>query len=81
MQPQRQALCWFTCGKDRINYSSQIDLEQALHVGNGLVPTPINNTLAEVFRLKFWLSLVLESIPCALSTVDLTSISIGVVDW
>lgn len=77
---QRQALCRISRGKDRIKHSSQIDLEQALHIGNRLVPASINNAFAEVFRLQFWLCLVLESISCALTTVDLIPISIGIVD-
>ena len=38
-----------TFSKDRTEYSSQIDLEQALNIGKGLVPTSINDTLAKVF--------------------------------
>ncbi len=42
-----------TNSKDTTEYSSQVDLEQALHIGNALIPASINDTPAEVFGLGF----------------------------
>ena len=39
-----------TFTKGWTEYSSQINLEQALNVGNDLVPTSINDTFAEMLR-------------------------------